>query len=96
MSYLGMSEDWAERRAEKIEKEEEKKQETNWRSLIKKGQDALTAGSKKALEIVEKKKKRDLSPDSPKHKDEGEGPPYILYAVIGLAAYFGLKGSGWL
>ena len=91
MSYLGS---WWDTEAIVAEVQAEAKK-TQWSALLKKGQDALDAGSKKALEIVEKKKKRALSPESPNYKkDEGEGPPYLLYAVIGLVAYFGLKGSG--
>ena len=87
MSYLGS---WWDTEAivAKVQAEAKK---TQWHALLKEGQDALAAGSKKALEIIEKKKKRALSPDSPDHKDEGKGPPYLLYAVIGLVAYFGLR-----
>ena len=65
---------------------------TDYKALIEKGQKALAEGSKASLAIT----KRLKGPDGALYEGviaPPSEPNYVLYAVIGLAAYFLLKGN---
>lgn len=65
---------------------------TDYKALIEKGQKALAEGSKASLAIT----KRLKGPDGALYEGviaPPSKPNYVLYAVIGLAAYFLLKGN---